>query len=312
MGIVHDVSTFILEGNKVVFAELAGVFAAMLAELGDDERYDADRLRRFQERYREGDPEPDAATMVNGRMVCSPRGGQGLIRDMVAGYYAAMFETDEKTRAELLLLANARGGLHEQTRLQTYIAGSLNAPIEDTLLRHVHAHVEGTDAHATAKSAGHALVDRVLPPIARALEEAWHDFATLAMMELLLPDGSIHLGRPLPPAPGDPLVPAVLETIADPTLARVLAEYKALEVPVVHQPITSLGSRFAALLGLGHRVPVEAIGVEAVDWVDFSQRMRLIFTLFRSRCRDERLSQEPFSAAQREAILAARVPDGPL
>jgi hypothetical protein len=104
----------------------------------------------------------------------------------------------------------------------------------------------------------------------------------------------------------------VLETIADPTLARVLAEYKALEVPVVHQPITSLGSRFAALLGLGHRVPVEAIGVEAVDWVDFSQRMRLIFTLFRSRCRDERLSQEPFSAAQREAILAARVPDGPL
>jgi hypothetical protein len=310
--IVNDVSTFILEGNKVVFGELAAVFAAFLDELGTDTSYDGDRLARFQAAYSEGDPQPDEAAMVNGRMVYTPKGGQGLLRQMIAGYYAAMFDRDEKTRAELLLLANARGGLHEQTRLQTYIAGSLNAPIQDTLLRRVHASIDASGGNAQVKAVGHTLADRLLPPLGRKLEDAWQDFSTLAMMELVLPDGSIHLGRPLPPEPDGPLVPPMLQTIADPTLAAVLAEYKALDIPVVHPPIESLGDRFAALLHLGHPVPLDAIGVETVDWVQFPQRMRYILTLFRSRMRDERLTQSPFTDAQQSAILANQVPAGPL
>lgn len=310
--IVNDVSAFIREGNKTVFGELGAVFASFLIELGDDATYDATRLARFQARYSDGDPLPDEAEMVDGRLSCTPKGGQGLLRQMIAGYYSALFERDDKTRAELLLLANARGGLHEQTRLQTYIAASLNAPIQDMLVRRVHTDIEASSAAGPIKSVGHTLVDRLLPPLGAKLEAAWRDFATLATMELVLPDGSIHLGRPLPPVPGGPMVPAVLDTIADPVLAAVLAQYDALDIPVVHPDLESLGDRFAALLGLGHPVPRDAIGVEAIDWVQFPQRMRYILTLFRSRTRDGRLTQDPFTATQRGAILAGQVPAGPL
>ena len=309
--IVHDISAYIMEGNRVVFQELAGCFSAFLTELGGDEAFDEARLRAFQEQYEEDPPEPDKVWFDKGQIKSKRMGGQVLLREMSESYYRAMFETDAKARAELLLLANARGGLHEQTRLQTYIAGSLNAPIQDTILGHAHDHVD-EHVHESLRDEVHSFVDRFVPSVTKELEEAWHDFATIAMMTLTLPDGTIHLARPIPPDPGTPIVPPTLETIENPELRAILEKFDALDPPERESVLARAEDSFASLLGLGHNPSHVHLAVGAVDWVSLDQRMRFILALFRSRADDAHLFQQPFTGEQRTGISAGEIPKGPL
>jgi hypothetical protein len=311
--IVRDVSDYIMVGNRVVFAELGGVFADYLAEFDGACGPDPERLARFQARLTPGMPEPDRATMsADGTITAEARGGQGLLRDMIADYHHARFETDAKRRAELVLRANARGGLHEQTRLQTYIAGSLDAPIEDVLMPHAHAQIDAKHSGAAA-AAKHALVDSILPAICRRLEKAWEDFSTLSLMELTLPDAVLHLSRPLPAEKGRPIYPEILATIDDPTLRGILADYGALDIATAKESVIDrVEDRFASLLGLGHPKHPAMVDAGAIDWVDLRQRMKYIFALFRSRADDLHLVSQPFTFLQRELIDGGHVPPGPL
>jgi hypothetical protein len=70
---------------------------------------------RFCDELRPGDP-PD---------------GQRYLRQAFTRYYQSFLESDAKTRAELLLLANIEIGFHEQTRLQLEIAEALDALVVD-------------------------------------------------------------------------------------------------------------------------------------------------------------------------------------
>jgi hypothetical protein len=257
-------------------------------------------------------PEPDRVTRgADGKLTVETRGGQGLLRDMIADYYAAHFETNPNRRQELLLRANARGGLHEQTRLQTYIAGALDAPIADLLMPHAHAEIDKRHGHGLS-AAVHALCDRLLPPICKRLEKAWEDFSTLAMMELTLPDAVLHLSQPLPSEPGRPVYPPLLATIDDPPLRRVLSDYDALDIATNESLAERIEDRFASLLHLGHPVHPAMIAAGATDWTNLRQRMKLIFALFRSRADDFALASQPFTDVQRAAIASGTVPPGPL
>jgi len=313
--IVHDCATYIMVGNRVVFAELAGCCAAFVRELGDDRTYDAARLAAFQARYREGDPEPDLVRWSAGEgarrvLEVTPQGGQAMLRGMVGHLYQAMFETDPKRRAEHILFANAQGGLHEQTRLSPYITGGLDAPISDTLLAWAHGHVD-RNAPEVGRAPLHALIDAVLPAIGRRLERAWEDFSTDALMTLTLPDGVLHLGHPLPQDPDVPYWPAALATIADPGLAAMLAKYHALDVRLEESWFERLADRVRRLLHLPLDHDDEA-EVGALDWTNLDQRMRYILTLFRARQQDAHLFGEPFTAVQRAAIASGTIPPGPL
>jgi hypothetical protein len=312
--IIDDVSGYILEGNKVVYAELAQAFSDFLAELGDDRVADPQRLARFLSRYSDGPPAPDDAVWDAGHRNLIPtiRGGQGELRAMLTAYYQAMFERDAKARAELLLLGNAHGGIHEQTRLQTYIAGSLDAPIADTLLAHVHDHVDETVEHPTLRSTAHHVADQVIPLVGKLVEEIWETFATKTMMTLTLPDGVIHLARPIPVDPDTPLIPPELVTIDNPELRAALVRYDALDVPEVPTLLHRIEQRLLTLLGLSHIESPSLLGVGAVDWVSLDERMRFILTLFRSRADDLHLIDQPFTVAQREAMAAGQIPPGPL
>jgi hypothetical protein len=241
------------------------------------------------------------------------RGGQTSLIEAARTFYEAKFELDPKRRAELILLANAKIGLHEQTRLQTYIAGSLDAPIGSMLASATENELARRLGDKILVAAGQAILKALLAPVTDLLEDVFHRLATELMMTLKLPDGVLRLGSDLPAAPGQPLFPRVLETIQHPGLAAMLAKYHALaardeEFAALRQ-IEDTVEELLGKLGIGRDI---AVGTGADDWVSLNERMRYILELFRSRQQNQLLLQPTFSASQVTAMKAGRIPDGPL
>src|SRR5262249_36292411 len=147
-----------------------------------------------------------------------------------------------------MLFANALGGLHEQTRLQTYITGGLDAPIAGTLLAGAHKHVDRS-APDDRRGHLHTAIDALLPALARLLEHASHALPTDLLTTLTLPDGVLHLGDPIPQDGDSPLLPPLLATIDDPELAAVLDRYGALHIRVGHSVSGWLKQRIRSLFG---------------------------------------------------------------
>jgi hypothetical protein len=290
--IIADVQRYILTGNKVVFAELALAFSRFLEAVGKHERRDDAALEALLAAMPDGPSLPDRVTRgPGGTLVVQSQGGQSVLKASLRYYYEAKWEKDETRKAQLVLLASAYGGIHEQTRLQPYIAGSLDAPIDDVLGEFFGAsQPSGSPASSTWGKIG-----ALFTSIVAAVKDAWEGFSTEALMVLKLPDGTVKLGFDLGRAPGFPLYPASLVTITDPELVALLASYG----------IT--GDSGHALDWLGG-----AAHSAARNWVNLSQRLRYIFTLFRSRQEDDNLWLPPFTDEQTREIRAGRVPKGPL
>lgn len=108
-------SDAVARGNQKVFAEIGYAFAHFMEMCLHDTAFDTDKIAGFCGTLRPGEP-PD---------------GQQYLRQAFTRYYQACFESDAKTRAELMLLANIEIGLHEQTRLQPEIAEAMNAAFVD-------------------------------------------------------------------------------------------------------------------------------------------------------------------------------------
>src|SRR5205823_6799498 len=151
------------------------------------------------------------------------KGGQSLLRSALLHYAAALREQDAHRRAELMLLANGQVGLHEQIRLQPFIAGSIDAPIRDTLYDGLDGIVQSLPRLLRAEAA--AVVSRLFHPVADLAEKRWQEFATRELMTLPLPDGALVLGEDLPAPSGGPLYPHSLERIDEPELAELLQQY---------------------------------------------------------------------------------------
>ena len=267
--VAGDVSGQITAGNLKVFSELAPVFAQYV-QLFDGGTPDKAGAQRLLESLRVG-PSAD--------------GGQSLLREAMEHLLAAAREEDPKRRAARMLVANAQTGLHEQIRLQPFIAGSLDAPIADSLGRVWAAHNDSAPEGLWGKI--HALWDRLGAAVIREAEDVWSDVATAALMTLAVPGQVLHLGRVLPPPADAPLYPPILQKIDDPDALDLIQQYRAADPK-----------------GLGD--------VGATDWTRLDQRMRYIIALFRSRQCDPQLLQQPFTDTQHAAIVAGDVPDGPL
>lgn len=312
---VNDMRMYLAEGNTQVYAELAPIFSRMLDELGSDTSFDEAKLQRFVSALTPGPVTPDEV-MLDPRtheLSLLARGGQSLLMEAIRHYYAARFETDPKRRAERILLANGTVGVHEQTRLQTYIAGALNAPIGDALMNATHDALAEKIGDELLGPRGYALVDRLLSPLTDHVQRVFHRFATELMMTLKLPDETLHLGRDLPSPPGEPLFPRVLSTISNSELSMMLAQYSALaersEDRDALRAIEEAAEALMGKLGFGESF---ALGTGADDWTQLSQRMRYILEMFRSRQQDRRLLQPVFTAAQVQVMKAGQVPTGPL
>jgi hypothetical protein len=261
--VVHDVARLIAAGNLVVFGELGPVFSRMIDALAGSSGPDA--LHAVEETLQRG---------------LSERGSQSLLRSALEHYGAARLDPDARRKAQRMLLANGQVGLHEQIRLQPFIAGAIDAPIRDALYEILDQ--SGERLPRRLRKEMHAIMSRLLHPVADAAERLWQEFSTRELMTLSLPDRTLVLGEDLPAPRGEPLYPAVLDPIDDPETAEFLIQYDA-DRPGSHD-------------------------TAATDWVRLSDRMRYILDLFRSRQRDPSLMHEPFTDEQRAAILAGTEP----
>ncbi len=266
---------FLGTGNTEVFRELEPVFGNFVRLFADDAEPEFEKLERFVQSLQEGSSEPDrvAPDPRTRALALVARGGQKLLREAIRQYYRAKFEADPKRRAEQILLANAHIGVHEQTRLQTYIRGALDAPVRAFFVS--------------------AALRLPAPPLARRHAQAiFRRFATDRLLTLKLPDGRVRLGRDLRATPGQPLFPRMLEKIEHPELGSLYNRY-------------ALGVRRRGAFEVAH-------GTAAQDWGSLDQRMRFILELFRSRQQNQRLLEPTFTHMQVQVMRQGMIPQGPL
>lgn len=268
-------SDAVARGNLKVFAEIAPVFARFSAERLRDPVPDAGAIARFCETLQPGEP-PD---------------GQGYLRQAFGHYYAALFESDARTRAELAFLANLEVGFHEQTRLQPEIAESLELAEPDPrhTIDQVIAVLLPRAGWLTRLRAALGRLLRGPTPLERALAAVLTEIR--ARMRVLLTAHGLSLGLPH----GEQLrlghdlranFPASLERTTNAELAALLRRI---------DPTRDSRSESGA-----------------VDWADLPERMHFICDFF--RCHHERadLFIAPFLPAQTQALKAGRLPAGEL
>jgi len=263
--VLANVSQQIAIGNLKVFAELAPLFAKFWARLRDRKRRTEQELDAFVNELIPGPVE---------------EGGQDWLKTAFTSYFAATRATSPKERAEFILYGNLLIGLHEQTRLQPFIAGALDAPFDMSSYEALIA-AEPDWLERFVRPAFTKLVSA----LRKTLENDWERLATRYMMTLTLPGGQVmELGRDVPV--GVTPFPAVLNPL----------EYaKLVDLVKTYDPNLETLKDSAAK-----------------NWTLIDNRMAFIADLFRSRQQDMSLFGAPFSQAQLDVLAQGRVPPGPL
>lgn len=264
----------VARGNQKVFAEIGYEFARF-AEIQNDSAPDPDHLTAFLSPLRAGDP-PD---------------GQRYLHQAFTHYYAAFFEPDAKTRAELMLLANLQIGFHEQTRLQPEIAEALDAPwvsSGEMLRKILGALFPGwgwlvyVGIWIMRQFNRPTNLDRALTGL---LETLHHQFGTLLteyMMVLWVPPGIwLRLGSDLTAE-----FPENLRQLTYADLCTLMAQIDP--------------------------TPDSVLESGAVDWADLSDRIHYIADLFRTHAETPDLLDAPFTSEQVTALKNGQLPSGTL
>lgn len=264
------ISADIAAGNLKVFSELGPVFSSMVDAFDKSIEGNHDAIE----------------IVLSGLQTGSTfDGGQDLLYNAIRDFHAALHEPDQSKKAELILRANAQTGLHEQIRLQPFIAGALEAPLPHSFSTIIHrqvAEIEPTHTHHIL----HGILDHLIAPIGKKVHDAWLYLSTHYLMTLLFPDEVLHLGQDLPNPAGAPLFPEQLLNLQDDRLNSLLLQYEA-------HLNTTLHSR-------------------SKNWARLEDRMHYILHLFRSRQQHKPLHESPFEETQIEYIRQSKVPHGKL
>lgn len=272
---IDRVSDAVGRGNRKVFEEIGREFARFFSVCLRDAALEPGRIARFCDELRPGDP-PD---------------GQRYLRQAFTRYYRSFFESDAKTRAELLLLANIEIGLHEQTRLQPEIAEALDALVidpEQFRRRLIEAIFPTRSWLVRLRLFFRRLLGRPAPFDAAAsaliatARQHTREIITEHLMTIGMPDGGrLRLGSDLS---GE--FPASLEEITNPDLRSLLER-----VDPTPDSLRETG---------------------ALDWADLPDRLHFIVDMFRRYQERRDLLEPPFTPEQVAALAAGRLPGGRL
>jgi hypothetical protein len=266
---LNNVSKAIGDGNQFVFKEVGQEFARFVDTFKDDTHYDAAKVDRYLAQFPADKP---------------------LLKEAFGTYAKAMFEQDPNKKAELMLLANDKIGLHEQTQLQPFIEKALNTAVKDTfkniLSQSIDAGIKALpfgarQAAELLKRTG--AVDAAVNPLVDAMAGLFRRFSTEHMMKLAVPGGALKLGNDLPPPAGmeKDLFPPNLRTIENPELKALLSKLDKSQ--------NSLQ------------------GTAAKDWSRLDQRMNYIIDLFRTRQSDPHLFDQPFGRTASYPVTAGNL-----
>jgi hypothetical protein len=268
-------SDAVARGNKKVFDEIGLEFSRFLSTCAGDATYDPGNITRFCEALLPGDP----------------LDGQRYLRQAFDRYYCCLFESDARTRLELLLLANLEIGFHEQTRLQPEIAESLEAAFTgpDPLARRLIALLFPTYGWTAASLAAlrrllgrPSLSELAIQTLVAVARLETRRLITEALMSIALPGGfRLRLGDDLRGG-----FPVSLQHIANPELQALLAH-------IDPTPDSPRGS-----------------GVQ--DWANLPDRLHFIADLFRFYAEAPGLFDPPFTPEQVTELKAGRRPAGEL
>ncbi|MCO5969448.1 hypothetical protein [Actinoallomurus soli] len=213
---VRQVGDNVAIGNRMVFEDLGLLYARLIQEYtGATDATARDRaLERCVAALRPGAAE---------------QGGQDLLIAAVRGYHAAMRARDAAERAEHILLANLRIGLHEQIRLQEPIAQAL-VPVQVSPF--------------------------TPPPLRRRLVRLWRAMATAHLMDVRMPAPDFQRTRRLiVQRLGADVGRAAPAGVFPPDLAHLSnIELKALLYDIDRTPNAVLGSAADDWAELGNRM----------------------------------------------------------
>jgi len=190
------------------------------------------------------------------------------LADAFAATFRAHDAADERTRAQQMLHANAAIGYVEQLRVQPYIERSMNAPIADLFADAAHARLLEVLPRLVGRPLSW-LLGPLLRRFGRVLEGEFRHLSTAWMMTLDLPDRKLRLGENVPPLPDGASCPEDLASLDAPEPLGILERIQA----------TDPGCTAAS------------------DWDSFTQRMRYIGALFRSRQQERTLWEAPFDGS---------------
>jgi hypothetical protein len=271
---IDRVSAAIARGNQKVFEEIGREFARFIAECLTNSDYDADRLTRFIDGLRPGDP-PE---------------GQRYLRQAFSRYYQAFFESDPKARLELLLLANLEIGFHEQTRLQPEIAAAMETAIVDPktftrrLLKALFPYrgwLARLRLWLTQLFTGPTPFDAAVEALLVEARRVMRLFITDRMMTIDLAGTRLRLGDDLP-----------------------------VEFPPDLGTIVNVDLR--ALLDQIDPTPDSLAGSGATDWAALADRIHFIADMFRCYETTMTLFDPPFTPEQVIVLKAGQLPIGRL
>jgi CRP-like cAMP-binding protein len=270
---MQSVSRAMSEGNLRIFNEMAPTMVRFLEIFRDDEAFDAEKLALFLATLKPGPSEEE---------------GQDLLGASFAAWYEAAHEADPKRRSELILLGNARMGLHEQTRVQPDIEEGLSAPFRMRLGDDIARALFGERSLVPGVMRGplRRQSERIERRIIHILAKRLREIITRRMMRLRLPYGDVRLGRDVVSGPGAGDYPPELMEIENPQLQALVDEWC--------------------------RAPSSLDDTRAVDWARLDERMNFIVGLFRSRQKNLELFRPPFELEQIHSIGHDRVPAGRL
>jgi hypothetical protein len=174
--VAADVSRYMADGNRLVFAELAPPFEAVVNG------------------WTRGSQSAFAAALA-----ALPSGSEGQSLAVAFGAYRQAFGCDLESadRPLRFLTANVMAVAHEQQRLQPAIKSALDAAVHDTFLR-----VIEDDILAHVPGPARRLLDHLVDDLADALEDACQVAITQTLVRLITADERLDLCFDLPPLGG--------------------------------------------------------------------------------------------------------------
>lgn len=273
--VLERTSAAAARGNQKVFEEIGREFARFFSDCLNDGAFDDAKIERFCAALRDGEP-PE---------------GQGYLRRAFSHYYRALFTTDDKERAELLLMANIEVGFHEQTRLQPEIAAALNAAVIDPT-EFAERLIAAIFPHGGLLVSGRRLL-MGLTGRPTPLQVAINVFVAAVRQELRLIITTNLMTFELP----DRMILKLGEDVTGefPPLLREIAD-----------------AELRALLSRVDPTPDSLRQSGAVDWADLSDRVHFIVDLFRARHGVPEFFDPPYTPEQVADLKAGRIPAGRL